>query len=292
MKKFTLIATAWLLIFAQSAGATTAQPSISIDTINSTAAPFDFSCPDRPLTSPVSIKGSGSGPEPVGQIEQYQVQVDWGDGIVEDASSAQFTPRNSSFTFSFAAGPHDYPSQEQTTIQVMLYHTQPPGQDYQKVTDAEFAVLICPAIEEPKEEEPEKDLREVNSPPAPSDDADSDGLPNTWESRYELNPNDPADARTDFDNDGLSNLQEYQSEANPTMADTDADGLPDKWEYDHGTLIAVSDANQDADGDGLTNWQEYKNVCGPDKFWWWLIAALVGFGLGFKLGRMKKSRRA
>ncbi len=55
----------------------------------------------------------------------------------------------------------------------------------------------------------------TGSPPVSSDD-DNDGMPNTWETQYGLNPNDPADAAQDLDNDTYTNLQEYQAGTDPT----------------------------------------------------------------------------
>ena len=43
----------------------------------------------------------------------------------------------------------------------------------------------------------------------PADDSDSDGMPDTWEDRYNLDMNDPADANGDDDNDGMNNYAEY-----------------------------------------------------------------------------------
>ena len=34
-------------------------------------------------------------------------------------------------------------------------------------------------------------------------DSDSDGMPDAWETRYGLDPNDPSDATSDIDNDGV-----------------------------------------------------------------------------------------
>ncbi len=58
-------------------------------------------------------------------------------------------------------------------------------------------------------------------------DTDEDGLPDTWEVTYGLDPNNPADATQDGDGDGLTNLQEYQSGTDPGKADTDGDGIVD-----------------------------------------------------------------
>ena len=49
-------------------------------------------------------------------------------------------------------------------------------------------------------------------------DTDEDGMPDTWETQYGLNPNDPSDASQDADNDGWTNLQEYQLGYDPNNA--------------------------------------------------------------------------
>ena len=46
-------------------------------------------------------------------------------------------------------------------------------------------------------------------------DADGDGLPDEWEKRYGLNPNDPADANADLDGDEFTNLEEYEAKTDP-----------------------------------------------------------------------------
>ncbi|MEO6740998.1 MAG: S8 family serine peptidase, partial [Chthoniobacteraceae bacterium] len=49
-------------------------------------------------------------------------------------------------------------------------------------------------------------------------DSDGDGIPDYWETRYGLNPADPADAALDTDGDGLTNLQEFLGGSNPLDA--------------------------------------------------------------------------
>lgn len=46
-------------------------------------------------------------------------------------------------------------------------------------------------------------------------DTDHDGLPNDWEKKYGLNPDDASDANLDSDGDGFTNLEEYQAKTNP-----------------------------------------------------------------------------
>ena len=48
-----------------------------------------------------------------------------------------------------------------------------------------------------------------------SQDSDSDGIPDAWETTYGLNPNDAADATSDQDNDGVSALDEFLANTHP-----------------------------------------------------------------------------
>ena len=48
------------------------------------------------------------------------------------------------------------------------------------------------------------------------DDTDDDGIPDMWERKYGLDPQDPEDAKLDFDKDGMSNLEEYRAGTNPS----------------------------------------------------------------------------
>ena len=48
------------------------------------------------------------------------------------------------------------------------------------------------------------------------DDTDNDGMPDEWEEKYNLDPEDPTDADDDLDGDGLTNLKEYEAGTNPT----------------------------------------------------------------------------
>ena len=47
-------------------------------------------------------------------------------------------------------------------------------------------------------------------------DADNDGMLDTWEIEYGLDPTNPDDAKKDLDNDGVNNLDEYKNNGNPT----------------------------------------------------------------------------
>lgn len=47
------------------------------------------------------------------------------------------------------------------------------------------------------------------------DDKDNDGIPDWWEEKYGMDPEDPNDAKLDPDEDGYSNLEEYKKGTNP-----------------------------------------------------------------------------
>jgi hypothetical protein len=54
-------------------------------------------------------------------------------------------------------------------------------------------------------------------------DSDSDGMPDAWETRYGLDPNDPSDATSDQDNDGVTALDEFLAGTIPSGS-LDIDG--------------------------------------------------------------------
>jgi hypothetical protein len=56
-----------------------------------------------------------------------------------------------------------------------------------------------------------------------SADTDSDGMPDGWETKYGLDPNDPNDASSDQDNDGVSALDEFLAGTIPSGS-LDIDG--------------------------------------------------------------------
>jgi PKD repeat protein len=78
-----------------------------------------------------------------------------------------------------------------------------------------------------------------------NNDTDYDGLPDTWEIMYGLDPYNPDDANLDSDGDSLTNLDEYILGTDPIKFDTDGDGVVDN--KDAFPLDAA--ASLDSDGD-------------------------------------------
>ena len=100
-------------------------------------------------------------------------------------------------------------------------------------------------------------------------DHDEDGMLDSWEVQYGLDPSDPSDAVEDLDGDGVTNFEEYQNNLDPGNSDTDGDGMPDGWEMYY-ELDPTKDTGDDGpaadiDQDGLSNIQEYEKSCNPRK---------------------------
>jgi hypothetical protein len=64
------------------------------------------------------------------------------------------------------------------------------------------------------------DISQVGGYPAykgkPYKDADNDGMPDDWEKKYKLNPNDASDANGDINGDGYTNIEKYINGIDPT----------------------------------------------------------------------------
>ena len=52
----------------------------------------------------------------------------------------------------------------------------------------------------------------VLRPGVSPNDTDHDGMPDSWELPYGLNPEDPSDRNGDLDSDGYTNVEEYLNE--------------------------------------------------------------------------------
>jgi hypothetical protein len=77
-------------------------------------------------------------------------------------------------------------------------------------------------------------------------DDDGDGMPDTWENTYGLDPLDDSDASGHLDTDQLSNLGEYNAGTLPNDTDSDNDGLDDCWEENGDFWNGASDSDKKA----------------------------------------------
>lgn len=63
------------------------------------------------------------------------------------------------------------------------------------------------------------DIKQVGGYPeykgTPYKDSDNDGMPDAWEIKYGLNPNDPSDAVKDLNGDGYTNIEKYINGIDP-----------------------------------------------------------------------------
>lgn len=89
-----------------------------------------------------------------------------------------------------------------------------------------------------------------------ANDTDGDGMPDSWEASYGLNPFDPGDGSRDLDDDGLTNIEEWSAGTLPTESDTDGDGVSDATEVmarqnplDPVDNAPVASAGQDQESD-------------------------------------------
>ena len=109
--------------FAGLAKACDKSYDIEISTING-LSPWD-----GPFVNPITLAGSASGENFVGQLSQYQVEVVWGDGTKDVTSTVHFTQDGNDFSGTWTSNSHTYAQPGTYCITVRLYHSQPPGSD-------------------------------------------------------------------------------------------------------------------------------------------------------------------
>jgi len=85
-------------------------------------------------TNPVTISGNVTVDNGLGNINQYSVQIDWGDGALEDIPNADLdfaeTPPDSGvFKGAYASDLHTYDTGGDKAISVLLYHMKSTGKD-------------------------------------------------------------------------------------------------------------------------------------------------------------------
>ena len=124
-----------------------ATPEIQINTVNG-EDPSTLSCENPTDTLAIVLAGDGESSTPPGNIGQYKVQIDWGDGVVQNNSANPTfvtmtkTPSSGSGAFLYTfGGNHSYTTGGSYTIKARLYHQTPPGNDNQ--ADAVATAVIC-----------------------------------------------------------------------------------------------------------------------------------------------------
>ncbi|MFX0053237.1 MAG: hypothetical protein ACFE8U_18325, partial [Candidatus Hermodarchaeota archaeon] len=94
-------------------------------------------------------------------------------------------------------------------------------------------------------------------------DFDFDGITDSWEREYRLDPTNFWDKFDDTDSDGLMNSIEFFINTNPKSNDSDGDKMPDGWEFLMRLDPLIDDSALDADDDGMPNIWEYTYGLNP-----------------------------
>ncbi|MEM2926962.1 MAG: hypothetical protein QXO94_05830 [Candidatus Bathyarchaeia archaeon] len=101
---------------------------IAITKIN--GIPISEIQPETVFSGPIHLEGIANATNFPGQLWQYQVQIDWGDGIIDPNSYVSFTQYGDNFNGTWHSDPdHTYSIAGLISITVKLYHTQPPGHE-------------------------------------------------------------------------------------------------------------------------------------------------------------------
>ena len=140
---FALIATPMMTLIPNVAKAAASIEVTSVtDNEGTHSAPFDFTCQYGEIT----VSGNGSGTAPPGNIQQYGVAIDWGDGSATTTGLGTFTPNTGQgdFTFTFE-GSHTYSAFGETDVTVILYHQNVNGND----NPAETTITLAPCDPDP-----------------------------------------------------------------------------------------------------------------------------------------------
>ena len=102
--------------------------------------------PCGPFTNPIHVEGVASSANFPGNLSQYQVQVNWGDGTVDNDSSINFSCSNAGctdFSGTWSSDPdHSYAASGPIAITARLYHTNPSGADSAADSASNLSVIV------------------------------------------------------------------------------------------------------------------------------------------------------
>jgi len=90
--------------------------------------------------NPITIAGDCGSTNYVGQLNQYFVHIDWGDGLIDDGIVPNIAQSGQGFSGTWCSASHSYSSGGNYTINVILYHQQYPGAECS--TEATCCVVI------------------------------------------------------------------------------------------------------------------------------------------------------
>ncbi len=97
------------------------------------------------LSTQISISGTATADAPPGQLQQYEVDIDWGDGNHSTALAAgSFGSGQGSMTLPFS-GSHTYTTQGSFPVVATIYHQSLSGNDNISTEGSTFTVCITPA---------------------------------------------------------------------------------------------------------------------------------------------------
>ena len=141
MKKLLAILLALTMVLGVALTVQADKPTFSISITSVTGGPG--SDPPNTYTNPITLSGNASAIDFPGQLTQYQVQIDWGDGVVDIDSNVTFIPSGNDFAGTWSSDPSHTYANGTYTIKVKLYHVQPPGNE---AGDAQAAPIIIVVV--------------------------------------------------------------------------------------------------------------------------------------------------